>query len=252
MIIKLINQNKLIFIIIILKILLEYSSSIGEQISTKYTTHYYVKTVLHTIEDTSALFKQSQGKNISVWNENWQRDAGIIHLPYCPSKPSILIPTENKFYCTLPYNDLDEFGRKASAHFIPWAKIDDPEDKSILKNRWIRVSYKEALAFCQLEDVGPETDDDFDYVFGPSYSLPESGLGTGLGLSPEVAEFMGIFEKLNNYTIYLGKILENPDQLNEPDEVRCSWQFYDDKDVPDGPWKDIVTTSTGGNVAATR
>lgn len=196
------------------------------------------------------------------------------------------------------------------------------------------------MAFCQYEDVGPQYDDDFSYVFGTSHSLPESQYG-GLAISPHVAQFLGIYERFkpvakieeddDNSSMFSnsfysfrfnditmspiinstssssnssssssnsslsseslsesnshdisnennkvsnsnnnGPIIEIPkydpqtvldfesstltvfsttSTLKKDDnDVRCTWQFMDDKDVPDGPWKKIVTTSQSDRI----
>ncbi|EGC37606.1 hypothetical protein DICPUDRAFT_91590 [Dictyostelium purpureum] len=158
-----------------------------------YTTHYNIKTILHYVDENNKFLFHDR-VNRTAWDKNWNDKIGIVALDQCPHIKSILLPKENTFYCALPYNDLDIYGRKANAYSIPWSHYDDPEQKSILKNRWIKVIHKDAFVFCQYEDVGPEFEDDYSYVFGASHSVPESGYG-GLAISPEVAEFLGIRRK---------------------------------------------------------
>ncbi|KAM9962731.1 hypothetical protein ACTFIR_005648 [Dictyostelium discoideum] len=297
-----------------------------------YTTHYNVKTILRYADNHEDTFLWAS--NQTAWDRDWKNKIGIVSVDTCPFIKSVLIPKENTFYCVLPYNDLDQFGRKANAYQIPWATSSDPDEYSILKNRWIKVSHKDAMAFCQYEDVGPQYDDDFSYVFGTSHSLPESQYG-GLAISPHVAQFLGIYERFkpvvkieedddnssmfsnsfysfrfnditmspiinstssssspssnsstnsstssnshdisnnnnNNNNNNNGPIIEIPkydpqtvldfesstltvfsttSTLKKDDnDVRCTWQFMDDKDVPDGPWKKIVTTSQSDRI----
>ncbi|KAM9972323.1 hypothetical protein ACTFIW_007382 [Dictyostelium discoideum] len=291
-----------------------------------YTTHYNVKTILRYADNHEDTFLWAS--NQTAWDRDWKNKIGIVSVDTCPFIKSVLIPKENTFYCVLPYNDLDQFGRKANAYQIPWATSSDPDEYSILKNRWIKVSHKDAMAFCQYEDVGPQYDDDFSYVFGTSHSLPESQYG-GLAISPHVAQFLGIYERFkpvvkieeddDNSSMFSnsfysfrfnditmspiinstspsssnssstnsstnssssnshdisnnnnGPIIEIPkydpqtvldfesstltvfsttSTLKKDDnDVRCTWQFMDDKDVPDGPWKKIVTTSQSDRI----
>ncbi|KAM9984382.1 hypothetical protein ACTFIZ_004091 [Dictyostelium cf. discoideum] len=313
-----------------------------------YTTHYNVKTILRYADNHEDTFLWAS--NQTAWDRDWKNKIGIVSVDTCPFVKSVLIPKENTFYCVLPYNDLDQFGRKANAYQIPWATSQDPDEYSILKNRWIKVTHKDAMAFCQYEDVGPQYDDDFSYVFGTSHSLPESQYG-GLAISPHVAQFLGIYQRFKPvvkieedddnssmfsnsfYSFRFNDITMSPiinstnnsnsssssnssslesslesssessssssestsnshDISNENDkignsknngpiieipkydpqtvldfesstltvfsttstlkkddnDVRCTWQFMDDKDVPDGPWKKIVTTSQSDRI----
>ncbi|KAF2078286.1 hypothetical protein CYY_000378 [Polysphondylium violaceum] len=205
-----------------------------------FTTHYNIKTILHTLGDPNIeLFSGHQES--TAWNADWYGKMGMTTLEKCPYFQDFMLSNENYYFCTLPYNDIDKYGRKSSAHLIPWATLNDPQDHSILKNKWIRVAHKNSFAFCQIEDVGPENDDDFHYVFGASHSIPESSVG-GLAISPIVANFLGIMSKFyENY--------DSNGKLTTTDEdVRCSWQFFQEEDVPEGPWKKRVTRSKSDHI----
>ena len=85
--------------------------------------------------------------------------------------------------------------------------------------------------YAQNEDAGPAGSsnsgyEDKSYVFGSDDARPLNKLyqGAGLDVSPAVNGCLAYVE-LNGDT----------DQVN--------WQFVDDVDVPDGPWKKAVTTS---------
>ena len=80
-------------------------------------------------------------------------------------------------------------------------------------------SYNDKEAYAQWEDTGPFVEDDGDYVFGDAEPANHEFDGAGLDLSPAMRDYLG---------------------LKEHDYV--DWQFVDYDDVPDGPWKDIVTT----------
>ena len=76
----------------------------------------------------------------------------------------------------------------------------------------------------QWEDTGPYTYADRRYVFGADDLRPKSkqARNAGLDVSPAVRDCLG-FAGLNN------------------DENTVDWQFVDDTDLPDGPWKRVVT-----------
>lgn len=147
--------------------------------------------------------------NSSCWDESWDK--------HCKN--------ENQFYFALPYNDFDDNGnRKAEAfNVIPWASEKKWSDsESMCKNRWIKITHDDKVAYAQWEDAGPCDDaggcgeNDKNYVFGtaaPKFKV-------GLDVSPAVKNQLG---------------LKDVDQTN--------WQFVDEKDVPDGPWKQVITTS---------
>ena len=132
---------------------------------------------------------------------------------------------ENPFYFALPYNDLTKFGYKENVEvIIPWAK----EAKeygwewpySYCKNRWIRIIYKGRFCYAQWEDVGPFETDDRHYVFGSMRPKNMVNSSVGLDISPACYNYLGIID--NDYT---------------------NWQFLEFEDVPDGPWKKVITTS---------
>jgi len=164
----------------------------------------------------------------SAWDDVWMWHFGGVDTPdkrnpsyaYYPD----FTPFENPFYFALPYNDLDSDGvPKPQQTQIPWYK--GYTGTSILKNRWIKIikHYKDGsvkTAYAQWEDVGPFGEDDFDYVFGKNIPSNEINGNAGLDVSPAVK-------------IYLN--------LSDIDTV--DWQFVEYADVPDGPWKQILTTT---------
>jgi hypothetical protein len=89
----------------------------------------------------------------------------------------------------------------------------------LTRNRWIEVRYKGKSCYAQWQDVGPHGEDDFDWVFG-SAAKPKNrnGMKAGLDISPAAAQYLGI-----------------------KDSAHTEWRFVDAADVPDGPWKTIVT-----------
>ena len=76
------------------------------------------------------------------------------------------------------------------------------------------------MVYAQWEDVGPFGENDSNYVFGSANPKSTTNKTAGLDVSPAVNDYLG---------------------LSGLDTT--SWQFVDEKDVPSGPWKNIVTTS---------
>jgi len=158
--------------------------------------------------------------NSSAWDNNWTDSYGGIDTPNSRDgyNPEAFTPDENPFYIALPYNDLDSSGNKKPnvELYIPWASQDDPQNESICKNRWIKITANRKDAYGQWEDVGPNGDDDKEYVFGeykPSYIK-------GVSLSPAIRDYLGVDENSS-----------------------VDWEFVEYRDVPDGPWLDIITIS---------
>lgn len=159
----------------------------------------------------------------SSWDTDWLTSYGGVDEPFnrCGYYPCSFIPKENPFYFALPYNDLNNDGsQKESIKNIPWYE-ENISGFSMLKNRWIEVSYKKNVCYGQWEDVGPGESDDFDYVFGDADPKNTFGVKAGLDISPAFWDCLGLLG--NDYTL---------------------WRFVDYEDVPPGPWKEIVTSST--------
>ncbi|GAC1586228.1 MAG: hypothetical protein NVS3B20_15430 [Polyangiales bacterium] len=147
------------------------------------------------------------------------------------NRPAGFTPAENPYYFALPYGTND---RAPWREEIPWLE-DCADARSIrhaVKNRWIGVRSGERICYGQWEDVGPFCADDVEYVMG--YAGPRNdgsqcdtdakGTGTksGLDLSPAMSLCLG---------------------HQRFDMFEADWWFVDDADVPNGPWKKIVTTS---------
>ena len=156
---------------------------------------------------------------------------------FFPTSP-LVHPAENPFYLDLPYDDVNDttaFGERCSV--IPWAKAIDPAGAhckdtaySYMKNRWVRIQgYAGQFCYGQIEDAGPSHGKlyhDAAYVFGANDVQPVQGQfnNAGMDVSPALNGCLGF--------LYL-----------DDDRDTINWQFVDDKDVPPGPWKTIVTTS---------
>ncbi len=114
--------------------------------------------------------------------------------------------------------------RVSSAYnVVYWANEKNWTDsKSILKNKWIMITKEDKTVYAQWEDAGPYTYDDVSYVFGNNLPKNISVNHSGLDVSPAVSDYIGLYSDNNNVV---------------------SWQFVDSDQVPDGPWKKIITTS---------
>lgn len=161
----------------------------------------------------------------SAWDENWQTHYGGVDSPGNRNGfyPSNFTPLENPFYFALPYNDFDSNGnrKKDVAKIIYWANQNTwNESQSMLKNQWIKISANGKTTYAQWEDVGPFGENDSDYVFGSNLPKSQDNNNAGIDLSPAVSDYLG----LNG-------------------ESKVDWQFVKEIDVPEGPWKNIITTS---------
>jgi hypothetical protein len=159
----------------------------------------------------------------SAWDENWSIHYGGIDDPNDRNQsfiyyPATFIPKENPFYVALPYNDFDDNGNKKPdlKKIIPWYIA---TYQSLMKNRWVKITKNDKTVYAQIEDAGPFEYNDWQYVFGPSNPINTFGAKAGIDVSPAVK-------------LYLG--------LKDVDKV--DWKFVNSDDVPDGPWKNIITT----------
>jgi hypothetical protein len=157
----------------------------------------------------------------SYWDENWMKHYGGIDSPQNRKGwlPAAFTPKQNPFYVALPFAEVDGDGNlKEIAKKIPgFGQNAGP----LTRNRWVEIRYKGKSCFAQWQDVGPNGEDDFDWVFGKAKKPKNKwGLKAGLDISPATAQYLSIV-----------------------DSDTTEWRFVDEKDVPDGPWKAIITRS---------
>jgi hypothetical protein len=161
----------------------------------------------------------------SAWLDDWKAAFGGYDDPSARNGyfPASFTPKENPFYFALPYDDLTDGGaRKPTAQKCLDASGLSATNYSWCKNAWIRVDYGDKTVYAQWEDVGPFQEDDTAYVFGTAAPRNTEGESAGLDVSPAVTTYLGL------------------DGLN-----RTQWQFVPTSQVPNGPWKQIITTSSG-------
>jgi hypothetical protein len=173
----------------------------------------------------------SEDNSISAWDDDWEKDYGGYddyqnRNGYFPAE---FTPKQNPFYLDLPYDDFDDNGdrRPDAYNVVPWAETQTwPDDVSMMKNRWVKITKDGATCYGQIEDSGPYVYDDYNYVFSTTDARPASQQATnaGMDVSPALRDCLS-FNGLNN------------------DENKVDWQFVNASDVPAGPWKEIVTTS---------
>jgi hypothetical protein len=160
----------------------------------------------------------------SAWDRRWLESYGGVDDPTnrCGFEPCGFTPKENPFYIALPYNDLTENGtRKTTAAAVPWKARNSRT--TALKNRWVAVRANGQTCYGQWQDVGPFESDDFAYVFGDAVApANKQGAGAGIDLSPALRDCLRIREVSH-----------------------VSWRHIEAKQVPDGPWRKIVTTRPG-------
>lgn len=170
--------------------------------------------------------------DVSSWDGGWVAHFGGIDDPNAQARtpdglrPKAFAPKENPFYFALPYTDFTDAGQvKENAALVPWYDAALPSRPqtaalpafSIIKNRWIEITYNGKTAYAQWEDAGPKNSDDVAYVFG---SKAPQFARSGLDVSPATAAYVGF---------------KGSGQL--------SWRFVTFSEVPAGPWRDKVTTS---------
>ena len=160
---------------------------------------------------TTVFWVGEKGNESSAWCGDWVRAYGGVDDPKKRDgfHPAGFTPKENPFYCALPFNHWEWLRRRGGTYPSGFGP-------GLHKNRWIEIEFKDRRCYAQWEDVGPYNTDDWDYVF--DNKPPKAKVG--LDVSPAVRDYLG---------------------LSGRDVTR--WRFVDGKNVPKGPWKEIVTTS---------
>lgn len=171
----------------------------------------------------------SENNALSSWDDEWQENFGGYDNPFCRDGyyPCWFTPKENPFYVSVPFNDFDDDGqRKLIAYkIVPWS--DDrvwTDEISMMKNRWVKIIHNDNTCYGQVEDTGPYQYNDYNYVFDNTKPVNTLANSAGMDVSPALRDCL-VFIGLNN-------------ALN-----KINWQFIDYENVPDGPWKEKITTS---------
>lgn len=199
-------------------------------IPNQYPVHQGITATIFWVGEEAGSANDYITNKVSAWDQDWQAHFGGADNPNNRNGylPKDFTPKENPFYFALPYDDFDDQGARKPDAFdiVYWAteKNWGPQE-SMCKNRWIKITKDYRTVFAQWEDVGPFKSNDSEYVFGNSAPKNDTNDGAGLDVSPAVRDYLGL------------------DGMSMVD-----WQFVAEKDVPDGPWKQIVTTNNQGSV----
>ena len=197
----------------------------GQSLS-EYPIHQNITTTIFWIGESADSDNGYISNSESAWDSTWIKHYGGIDDPKSRDDffPSDFIPRENPFYVALPYDDIGDNGmRKSDSTKIYWyGEKNWNDNESIVKNRWVKITKGDKTAYAQWEDAGPFVYNDINYVFGSNPPQAQSGLD----ISPAVRDYI---------------------EIHGGRSTHVSWQFVDEKDVPDGPWKMIVTRSQISN-----
>jgi hypothetical protein len=191
--------------------------------ANEYFLHENISVTIFWIGEEASEENNFISNNQSAWDNNWTENYGGIDNPNNRTNyfPSDFTPLENPFYFALPYNDFNNGIRRENTDYIYWAREKSWDLlESMCKNQWIKIIKGNNTAYAQWEDVGPFEVNDSNYVFGESLPKNEINENAGLDISPAVRDF-----------------------LNLEDIEKVDWQFINFSEVPEGPWKEIITTS---------
>ncbi len=182
-------------------------------------SHSGVTTTVFWVGEEASADNNNIHNNSSAWVEDWLNAFGGVDNPSARNGylPTGFTPKENPFYIALPYNDLDENGvRKSTA-----SKCGATSSKySWCKNSWVAVRCQGKVAYGQWEDAGPNGEDDVNYVFGNALPLNQFDTKAGLDVSPAIRDYLSL-----------------------SGENKCDWTLVNFANVPDGPWKQIITST---------
>lgn len=199
----------------------------GKQSSnTEYPLHKQITSTFFWAGEDASDDNKHISNSPSAWDDQWTKHFGGVDDPDRRKgfSPAGFTPKENPFYVALPYNDFNNKGKLKQEIFqiAGWTSVKkkNSSEYSYCKNRWVKIIKGDKQAYAQWEDVGPFGENDRAYVFGNAKPKSKTNNNAGIDVSPAVRDYLS---------------------LKDIDSV--DWQFVDDKDVPSGPWKQIITTS---------
>jgi hypothetical protein len=205
------------------------SAVLVEAVLSRRTTQFKLTmTTLFWVGEPSNADNAFIPNDKSYWDQDWQARYGGVDDPEHRNGhwPVGFRPKENPFYVALPFGEFIRGNEvKREAQRIPWYR---PELSPLLKNRWVEVRRGGRSCYAQWQDVGPNGEDDFDFVFGRG-TKPRNTFDAkaGLDMSPAVWNYLGM----------------NDNELT-------AWRFADAAEVPQGPWTEIVTTSGNNRISS--
>jgi len=200
-------------------------SDVSRDDINSYPLHKDIKSTIFWVGEDAGDDNGDIANSSSAWDEAWSKHFGGTDDPEKRNGfyPRGFTPKENSFYVALPFNDFDAKGKrkKEALKYVPWSGEKNwKEEESICKNHWVKITKGDKTAYAQWEDVGPFKENDYSYVFGKEKPLNKINDHAGIDVSPAVRDYLG---------------LEDIDQVD--------WQFVSEKDVLDGDWKKIITSS---------
>jgi hypothetical protein len=201
-------------------------SQLASQAVTPSFNHLSIMTTFFWVGETASKDNGGIANAASTWDEQWQQHYGGVDSPSPRNGyyPANFTPKENPFYFALPYSDIDsQDRRKSTAIKCPLAAL--KTSYSWCKNSWLAIRHSGKTVYAQWEDAGPFGEDDVNYVFGSSPPSNSRGEKAGLDVSPAVRDYLGL-----------------------ADVDKADWTFIAAGSVPAGPWKAIITATTGETV----
>lgn len=204
--------------------LLQIEPACASPVGNSYQIHSNITATLFWVGEDASEENAFISNSPSCWDEKWVDHYGGIDDPSQRNGhfPSAFTPKENAFYVALPYSDFNDDTRKQNAQqVIPWASQKTwGSDESMCKNQWVQITKGTKVVYAQWEDSGPYEYDDIAYVFGTAKPKNSLNQHAGIDVSPAIHDYLG---------------------LNGMDRV--NWKFVPASEVPEGPWKVIITTS---------
>lgn len=189
--------------------------------------HLGIVTTFFWVGERSSGDNGGISNSASTWDGSWKTNFGSEDTPGVRNgyNPVGFTPKENPFYFALPYSDINDNGyRKSTATSCPFYQALKNQPYSWCKNGWIAIRHAGKIVYAQWEDAGPFGENDSAYVFGSSKPANKDGGKAGLDVSPAVRDYLGL-----------------------QDVDSSDWAFVPADSVPSGPWKQIITSSTGDN-----
>jgi peptidoglycan/xylan/chitin deacetylase (PgdA/CDA1 family) len=191
-----------------------------------YPLHQNITATVFWVGESASIDNQFIDNFSSIWDDKWLEHYGGVDDPNLRNRyvPAKFTPHENSFYFALPYNDIENGTRINDANkIVYWSDEKNWNDtESMVKNKWIKITKNTKTVYAQWEDAGPFVYGDKNYVFGTALPINKMNNNAGLDVSPAVSDYLGLYDDNKNI-------------------VR--WQFVDFQNVPDGPWKQVITSS---------
>jgi len=175
----------------------------------------------------------------SAWIKSWVKSfGGVDHPARSTVFPTKFRPKENPFYFALPLSDKALHSVKTNDILPEFQEIviffnriysANSHAKSFLKDTWIAIECEGKTCYAQWQDVGPYTVDDPNYVLRNEKPKFQRGNGPALDVSPAVQKYLSMGGK-----------------------AVTRWRFVSPGEVPDGPWKKIVSGDDGSQMASAK